>query len=99
MEATNQNTPATISLETIGQKLDELIGQASQPAKRFLSINDAAAYTGLSPESVRRLISARKLTPRRPVRGKIVLDRNEIDAYVLGSTASVKRGRGQTRGA
>ncbi len=95
---TNELTEAA-SLESIDRKVSELLKQTGRPRQRFLSIEDAAAYTGLSTKSIRRLLSAGKLTPRNPVRRKIVLDREEIDAYVLASTPAARHGRGKPRGA
>jgi excisionase family DNA binding protein len=63
--------------------------------RRYLSVEEAARYSSLSPESVRRLLAAGKLTPLRPVRGRIVIDRRQLDALVLGSTRRPTGGRGQ----
>ena len=61
---------------------------------RWLDVDGAAFYMSLSDSSVRRLISSGKLTPHRPVRGKIVLDRHQLDAYVSGCTVKPRTGRG-----
>ena len=64
---------------------------------RWLDVERAAVYTCLSDKSIRRLISSGKLTARRPVRGKIVLDRFQIDAYVGNCTVQPRTGRGLCR--
>ena len=63
----------------------------------FLTIAAAEKYTGISEESIRRLISAGKLQALRPVRGRIVLDRVALDSFVLGCNARPRTGRGQWR--
>jgi hypothetical protein len=71
--------------------------QAAPLTPRWLSIERAADYCSLSPCSIRRLLAAGKLTPHRPVRGRIVIDRLQLDALVAGSTASIRVGRGKHR--
>jgi excisionase family DNA binding protein len=62
---------------------------------RWLTIRAASEYTMLSQPSIRRLISAGKLTARRPVRGRILLDRLELDSVIAGATARPRTGRGR----
>lgn len=62
---------------------------------RWLALEPAAAYSSLSVKSLRRLVSAGKLQAHRPVRGRIVLDRFELDAYIAGATATPRTGRGR----
>ena len=62
--------------------------------KRFFTVKNAAAYSDLSEESIRRLLTSGQLTKLRPVRGRIVIDRKELDAYILASTSSLRKGRG-----
>lgn len=84
-------------LEAISRQLRELSEKSGQPAQRYLTIADAGAYTGLSQESIRRLISARKLTVYRPVRGRLLVDRQELDAVIRASTTSPRNSRGRVR--
>jgi hypothetical protein len=63
--------------------------------RRFLSVAAASEYSSLSAKSIRRLLAAGKLTTLRPVRGRVVIDRNELDALVLGSGVTVRQGRGK----
>jgi len=83
--------------EAILAKLDELLQRpVHQP--RFLSIKQAGEYSSLSDDSLRRLIERGDLTACRPVKGKILLDRQELDRLILGSTAIPRRGRGRRGG-
>ncbi|MHB1038397.1 MAG: helix-turn-helix domain-containing protein [Pirellulales bacterium] len=84
--------PAT--LESIAARLDDLLARAGEPAPRFVGVEEAARYASLSPESIRRLLSSGALTPLRPVRGRVLVDRAELEQFVLTSTGSIRRGRG-----
>jgi hypothetical protein len=61
---------------------------------RFLNVDEAARHTGISVESVRRMLDSGKLTPLRPVKGRIVIDRGQLDSVVLNSDARPRTGRG-----
>ena len=63
--------------------------------RRFLSLKLAASYVDLSVKTLRNFIAAGKLTPRRPCKGKILLDRIELESLVSGSTATPRKGRGR----
>jgi excisionase family DNA binding protein len=63
--------------------------------RRFLTVADAAVYTGLSQESIRRLLARGRLHALRPVRGRVLIDRHELEALVLTSTATPRTGRGR----
>jgi excisionase family DNA binding protein len=52
---------------------------------RFFGISDAARYTGLSTQTIRRWINDGKLTAHRPGARKTLISRQELDALVLGS--------------
>lgn len=66
---------------------------------RWLPFEAAATYSGLSVKSLRRLCSSGKLVPRRPLKGRVVLDRLEIDTLIDGATAQPRVGRGIRRSA
>jgi excisionase family DNA binding protein len=83
------------TLETLSAKLDAILARGQHEAPRFLSVERAAAYTSLSVESVRRLLAAGRLTALRPIKGRIVVDRNQLDAYVLGADVRPRTGRGR----
>jgi excisionase family DNA binding protein len=81
-------------LDAIDSKLDTLLQRITPTDRRFLSVSDAAAYSGLSEDSVRRLLDVGRLTALRPVRGRIVVDRRQLDAFLLSSTSRPIGGRG-----
>jgi hypothetical protein len=67
---------------------------ASKPAPRYLTVAAAAEYVCLSQDSIRAMLDARRLTPLRPVAGRIVIDRRELDAVIQSSTRRPRTGRG-----
>lgn len=87
----------TPSLEAIAATLDTLLERTAAKDQRFFGIADAAIYAGLSEESVRRLLSRGTLTALRPVKGKIVIDRHQLDSVILSATSRPRRGRGLRR--
>ncbi|MEX0938527.1 MAG: hypothetical protein WDZ59_11765 [Pirellulales bacterium] len=74
--------------DNILARLDTRTERLDAPAPRWLSVAGAAAYSSLSEKSIRRLIGMGRLTPRRVLRGKLLVDRHEIDS-VIGSAAPV----------
>ena len=74
-------------------KLDAVLARDDR-WPRFLTVDLAADYCSLSAESVRRMIRSGKLIPLRPVKGRIVLDRFALDAVVMGSIQTPRKGRG-----
>ncbi|PQO40376.1 DNA-binding protein [Bremerella cremea] len=74
--------------------LRQLMSRESVP-QRFLTISSAARFTDLSEESIRRLIASRKLTAHRPVRGRVLIDRLELESLIRGSVKTPRRGRGR----
>ena len=81
------------TLQTIVDRLDRLLSQ-SAVTPRFFGVKTAASYAGLSEDSIRRMIERGDLAAYRPVRGKVLLDRHQLDAVILGSTRRPRRGRG-----
>ena len=81
------------ALNAILEKLDLLLRQAG-PAPRFLSIASAAQFASLSEDSIRRLLERSALTAYRPVKGKVLIDRCELEQLILGSTTTPRTGRG-----
>lgn len=61
---------------------------------RFLTVSGAAAYCSLSETSIRREIAAGRLTAYRPRKGRILLDKRELDALVMGADQRPRTGRG-----
>jgi len=81
----------------ISASLELLTRRLSEPGARFLSVKAAAAYASLSADSVRRLIQSGKLNGYKPVSGKVLVDRRELEACILASTGRVRHGRGHSR--
>ena len=81
------------------QRVEELAAraQASPIPQRFFGVAEAAAYSGLSEDSIRRMIHAGDIKALRPCRGKILIDRQQLDAVILGANRRVRKGRGIRR--
>ncbi len=87
-------------LETIVEKLDLLIERTGLEAgseQRYLGVTGAARYSGLSEESIRRLLATRKLTGYRPIAGRVLIDRRELDALIRAADGRPRAGRGIRR--
>jgi len=82
-------------LAELCEKLDRLLQNGRASHVRFLSVNGAAQYSGLSTKSIRRLIALGRITALHPVRGRVVIDRNELDSFILASGNSPRGGRGR----
>jgi hypothetical protein len=61
--------------------------------RKFVTIAEAAKFAGLSLSTVRSLLATSELTPFWPVPGRIVLDLDEVEAFIRKS-----RGKASTRG-
>ena len=61
--------------------------------KKYVTMQEAAEFTGLSVGTIRNLIATLELTGFRPVPGRIVLDLQELDRFVRRSI-----GKCSTRG-
>ena len=85
------NDPAISErLEAIESKLDCL----GNSTPRWLTIKGAAAHSSLSEESIRRMLSSGKLAAHRPVKGRILIDKNELDNVISTATKQPRKGRG-----
>jgi excisionase family DNA binding protein len=87
---------APIDLTALAKQIADKVADrlAGAPAKRFLSVDEASDYTSLSTDSVRSLLSSGKLTALRPVPGRILIDKKELDALMLASTHCPRKRRG-----
>lgn len=95
MTTPSQFAAAIDPLQAIAERLDLLVERShAAPQARYLSIKSAAGYTELSEDSIRRMLERGDLTALRPVKGKILIDRQELDAVILGSTTRPRVGRG-----
>ena len=75
--------------------LQQPINQTMRP---WLSIDEAAEYANLSPATIRRMLQAGKLTAHDPCegkgrRGKILIDRHQLDAVIRASKAPIRKRR------
>jgi excisionase family DNA binding protein len=82
-------------LTLLHAKLDTLLERSSVAERRFLTVANAAQYADLSEESIRRLLASGKLTGLRPLKGRVLIDRRQLDALVLSSTTKPRTGRGR----
>ena len=89
-----QSEDLAAELEAIHAKLDALLAAQSAPTPRFLSVDHAAVYADLSQNSIRRMIGRGDLTGLRPTKGKVLVDRLELDRLILGSTRQPRNSRG-----
>jgi excisionase family DNA binding protein len=65
---------------------------------RWLSVEAAARYTSLGQKSVRNLVANGTLTPSRAVRGKVLIDRLQLDAALSAECGRrLRKGRGIRR--
>jgi excisionase family DNA binding protein len=86
----------TIDLDALADALASRLGERldAANARRFFSVSRAAEYADISTDSIRSLLAAGKLTALRPVPGRVVIDRRELDALLAASTRQPRRGRG-----
>src|SRR4051812_15409699 len=62
---------------------------------RWLSVPLAANYSSLGQKSIRNLCANGTLTPSRAVRGKLLIDRQQLDAALLAECGrQLRKGRG-----
>ncbi len=81
------------SIADVIDRLDVLLERvtAAPTWGRWLDLESAERYCGLSIRSLRRLISSGTLTPHRICPGRVLLDRTELDAAIGGSAWSKPR--------
>lgn len=84
-------------LGAIEAHLAKIAEEGGVPPARFLSIEAAATYSGISAVSLRRLISAGKIERYTPIKGRVVVDRLELENYVRSCTVRARTGRGIRR--
>jgi excisionase family DNA binding protein len=92
----NSATPAGLDLEALAERIaDRVAERLGGVTPRYLSVAEVSTYTGLSTDSVRALLASGRLTALRPVPGRVVIDRRELDSYVQASRGRPRRGRGR----
>lgn len=80
-------------LAAVAELREELRARPS----RWMSVGEMARETGLGVRTIRAMLAAGRLTAYRPARGRVLLDRAEVEAYIRGTTARPRRGRGTAR--
>ena len=88
---------STDRLEAIEALLQQVLERLTPDDRRFLNVEGAAAYSSMSPKSIRRMLEAAQLRCYRPRPGLVLLDRRELDAAILAATKRPARGRGRRR--
>lgn len=58
---------------------------STRSAKGYVTVAEAAHYTGLSEGTIRNLMATRELTAFRPVPGRVLLDLNDVDKFMRRS--------------
>jgi excisionase family DNA binding protein len=88
--------PAPLDLGALAEAVAGLVAErlADLAQRRYLSVAHAAMYCDLSEDSVRSLLSSGKLTAYRPVAGRVLIDRRELEALLQSSTKRPRRARG-----
>lgn len=81
-------------LQEIREEMRVVSESSKRLSKRYLTVENAAAYSDLSTKSIRRMIQSGKLTAFRPVRGRILIDKQELDAVIRNSASQRQGGRG-----
>lgn len=79
--------------DLIADRLVEKLNRNDRPL--WLSVSSASAHSSLSEDSIRGLISSGKLTAHRPLKGKILINREELDSLIRsGANRKLRKGRG-----
>lgn len=81
-------------LDGIEAILCDLVERLGRPAQRWLGVAAAAEYAGLCAASIRELVARGVLTAHRPMSGRVLIDRHEIDAVFAGATRTPRVRRG-----
>lgn len=61
----------------------------------FFSLNNAAIFAGISDDSIRKLIVAGRLTAHRPVPGRTLISRKQLEAVLDSSAGASGKSRRQ----
>jgi Helix-turn-helix domain len=87
--------PDNLDLNSLADAIaDRLADRVTTAAtQRYFSVIQAAEYSGLSADSIRSLMSSGKLTALRPVPGRVVIDKRELDSLIQ-SSCRPRRARG-----
>jgi excisionase family DNA binding protein len=72
--------------------------QVERAWPRWMTLRTSASYFDLSEATVRRLIASGRLRAHRPIRGRILIDRLDLDTVIASATTAVRIGRGRSAG-
>jgi hypothetical protein len=87
-------TLAAEQLAALARMIAEQLAERLSPEVRYFTVAKAAKYSSLSPDSIRGLLALGKLKSLRP-NGRVLIDRRQLDALILGSTKRRRRHHGQ----
>jgi excisionase family DNA binding protein len=95
-ESTAQQAEICELLRELLEVQRQLVAAEQVGRSRWLSVEGAAHYGSMSPTTIRSLLASGRLTGYRPVPGKILIDRGELDSLVSSSAGpGAKNGRGK----
>lgn len=84
---------AIAELTSVVRELADRVEAQTWP--RWLTVDIAARYSSLSVKSIRNLVSAGRLNASRAVRGRLLIERQELDAVLAaGFGQQPRKGRG-----
>jgi hypothetical protein len=88
--------PTGFDIDDLAERLAAAVAErlAASAAQRFLGVKEAARFCGLSPDAIRGLVNAGRLTGFRPIAGRVLVDKRELESLILSSTRRPRRGRG-----
>lgn len=73
-----------MDVDALAEAIATHLAARSLEGRRWLTVKQAAQYSGLSVASIRRLLDAGKLQRHKPM-GRLLLDRRAIDALIQSS--------------
>lgn len=88
--------PDGAAIAELSNAVRDLAGRIDgQTWPRWLDVATAARYCSLGEKSVRNLVANGSIHPSRTVRGKLLIDRHELDgALTAGCGRQLRKGRG-----
>lgn len=88
--------PEQTAIAELTKAVSELTARIDAEAwPHWLTVDVAARYSSLSVKSIRNLVSAGRLNASRAVRGRLLIERRELDAVLAGGFGQRPRtGRG-----
>ena len=85
------NTDTMSDIELIQMKLDEIKAITTLSVKNALTVEEAAAYMGMSPEYVRKMAKNRMIKSYRSKSGRgIYLHKADLDKWMMYTEVNTK---------